>query len=206
MSLEYEYGMMRLMQGVPGFPQLYGGSFDSIPQHYVMELLGVDLKSYLGAQPGHVVERTKLVGLAHQMVDRLEAMHERGIVMYDIHLKNFLIHKEVVYVIDLAIAHKMNDRCPIRDFCTQPAFGIVSSSSYATDDVRRLMYLLAFLARGTLPWLWVADSLKPKVKAESKARDVCAGRAGWLLEAYEYVESLTPGSAVDYGRLKKLIG
>jgi tRNA A-37 threonylcarbamoyl transferase component Bud32 len=205
MSLEYEYRMMRLMQGTVGFPRLYGGSFDSSPQHYVMELLGMDMKGLMLSYPDHVVPRSDLVGLAHQMVDRLEAMHERGFVMYDIHLKNFLIHNEVVYVIDLAIAHPMSSSNPVRDICTQPFFGTVTNTAYASDDMLRLMYLLVAMAEGYLPWVGLGDGEKAAVKRNSRAYNVCLGRAAWLVGAFEYVESLTPGSRVDYDRLKRLL-
>lgn len=204
MSFAYEYEMMSRMQRFAGFPRLYGSCMKSSPKYYLMELLGKGMDTYMRSKAGGVIESSELKNIARQMVDRMEAIHSQGLVMYDVHLGNFLIHKDTVYVVDLALAHSMGHHSAVSSACTHVLFGVVSSTAYATDDLTRLVYMLVFIATGSVPWMGKDAVTGHIMKASYRASQICTGKAAWLLRGFRYIRSLKPGKPVDYTLLKQL--
>ena len=81
-----EYKLMKLMDGVKGFPRVYGYLLEGDKMYYFMDLVGESLFKIL-EQQGSFPEEWVL-DFALQLLDRLAALHERGYVMVDLNPGN----------------------------------------------------------------------------------------------------------------------
>lgn len=207
MSMIHEVNTLLRMQGTPGFPKVYTSSLSVQSQrYYVMEYLGQNLHQYAISHPGGVLPQSELARLARQMVDRLQALHSKGILMYDTHPGNFLVHQGTVYAADLALAGPMNGQPFINPQCRQPVFGTRKDTGYAKDDLVRLIYTLVSVATGQLPWmnqksLVITDFMKGGTTCSA----LCTHNAFFLLKSCRYIAKLKPGDYVNYSYLKSFM-
>ncbi len=207
MSIIHEVNTLLRMQGTPGFPKVYTSSLsDQSQRYFVMELLGQNLHQYAISHPGGVLSQSELARLAGQMVDRLQALHNRGILMYDTHPGNFLVHHGTVYAADLALAGPMNGQPFINPQCRQPVFGTRKDTGYARDDLVRLIYTLVFVATGQLPWMNQKSlAITDFMKGGTTCSGLCTHNALFFLKACRYIAKSKPGDYVNYSYLKSLI-
>lgn len=220
LSIEHEWRMMAAMNGTDGFPAVYTNNFSGKYKYYVMQLLGQSISSIRKQYSNKRIPVKRLVGFAHQMLDRIEALHARDALMLDIHLGNFLIVNEKVYVIDLGMAipfkyetgqHVRYTSSPISSECKNSYYASMHDSAGLSvsrrDDLERLLYVLVDLTLNYLPWKDVKGLARiQEIKKKSRPRDICVGQAVWLLGAMEYVFSLSFFDKPNYAYIHKLFG
>lgn len=206
LTIVHEYRMLRMMQGVPGFPRVYGSSFNNPRERmYLMELLGQDLEAVRASKPGGYIPQHELGSLGVQMVNNLERIHKKGYLAVDIHMKNFLLHNGRIFSVDLAWASPIGIPA-VPDNCRSPGFGPAQQTGYPRDDLVRLMYTLVYLATGTLPWIKAkkpeeADHLKTGMRSET----ICGRTGQWLVSAFRFVKGLQATRNVDYEKLRSFL-
>lgn len=218
LSIEHEWRMMAGMNRTDGFPLVFTHNFTGKYKYYVMQLLGKTLHSIRSKSAGKVLDTRTVIKYGSQMLRRIEALHARDILMYDIHLGNFLVSPEgKVYVIDLGMAipfrydnghHVLESDSPVSRDCKNSHYvsrnDAESRSVSRRDDLERLIYILVDLNIHQLPWGNVkgwTDSKKIKLKANPS--DICVGNAAWLKPALEYVFSLNFTERPNYAHIYK---
>ena len=207
LTIVHEYSVLRIMQGTPGFPVLYGSSFAGPSDRlYVMELLGPSLESIQKQRVGQVIPGSELGPLAAQIVTNLEAMHQKGYLMIDIHAENFLLHQGRIYNVDLAWAAPITGRPATPSHCRSPGFAPAVETGFPRDDLVRLMYTLVWLTTGTLPWVHATtpEEADP-YKIALSSLQICGMNGGWLVPAFRFVKSLGKTRHIDYNKLRSLL-
>ena len=219
LSIEHEWRMMAAMNGTDGFPTVYTSDFSGNFKYYVMQLLGQSLSSIRKTYSDKCIPVSRLRRFAHQMLNRIAALHARDALMLDIHLGNFLIVNEKVYVIDLGMAipfkyetgqHVRYTSSPISNQCKNDHYASMHDAAGLSvsrrDDLERLLYVLVDLTTNRLPWSNVKSSERIQdIKKNSTPKSICVGRAKWLLSAMEYVFSLSFFEKPNYSYIHKLL-
>jgi len=218
-KIEHEFRMMHLMNGTEGFPRIYARDFSGRMKYYVMELLGPSLGSLRSKLPGKRIPRKQLAQIASQMVTRLEALHKKGFLMYDIHTGNFLIKKNTVYAIDLGMAYpyRYKDGDHVEDRFRPFIKSNMKNPHYVSrrdglgrpcsrrDDFERILFVLVKLAIGSLPWDPIKSRLEiSETKIKTPIADLCKGEASWLKPAFEHVYSLGFYDRPNYELLRSI--
>ena len=207
LGMAHEYRVLWEMQGVRGFPTIYGKSFnDPNRKYYIMEMLTQNIGAYAGSRPGGVIPSNELRSIGVQIVNSLEALHMRGYLMYDIHPGNVMVHEGVVYMVDLAWANPITGKPLLPSKCRHMIYGTVKDTGHPKDDLIKVTYLLVHLANGYLAWqsapsLWHADAYKRSLSTGQ----VCSGQARWVAPAYRYARGLSTSRNVDYDYFRQLL-
>jgi serine/threonine protein kinase len=220
LAIEHEWTIMAAMNRTDGFPLVYTHNFSGKYKYYVMQLLGGNVSGIRKLYPDKRIPKKRFVPFAHQMLDRIETLHDRDVLMYDIHLGNFMVDKEKIFVIDLGMAipfryesgkHVRYSQSPISDDCKQAyycsrhdAAGKVVSRR---DDLERLIFIWIDLSTGRLPWSHLKDwNAIQLVKLEISAEKLCVG-VEWMIPIVEYVFGMSftdrPNYAYIHGLLNK---
>jgi len=188
--LTHEYRMMRIFNNTLGFPVVYDGFMVGALKYYSMQLLWTDLESFRIKSGGHF-ETPFVRAVGVQAVSRLRAMHDRGFLMNDLHLGNFLLARDgLVYISDLSWSTRfMIDGIHISQMPWLPT----RDSRSRRDELIILLKLLAKLSRGS-------DFLN-----EISIKQICQAEAGWLEPAFRYTHSLDFYEEPDYNILTSLI-
>lgn len=218
LSIEHEWKMMAAMNGTDGFPSVYTNDFSGHYKYYIMQLLGQSLSDIRKSSPNRRIPVDTLRGFAHQMLDRIAALHARDALMLDIHLGNFLVVNKKVYVIDLGMAipfkyesgrHVRYTSSSISNNCKNNLYASMHDaegfSVSRRDDLERLLYVLVDLSIDYLPWMHAKGSrLIQDIKKNSSPERICVGYADWLLGAMKYVFSLSFFDKPNYAYIHEL--
>ena len=212
-TLVHEYYMMDMMSTTRGFPDVYAANFDGKYHYYVMELLGKTVGQIRKESDGGIIPSPRLASMALQMLDRLEALHEGGYLMYDIHEHNFMFDKKdkILYAIDLGLAFPYRDsqgyHIPYgyshlpQGVMSQKFSSAGDSEGHAVsrkDELERFLHLVVFLGTGKLPWLKLKSFDRRISKWHTSAKDVCTEKLAWLAPALRYVRKLNFEEDPDY--------
>ncbi|CAE8609848.1 unnamed protein product [Polarella glacialis] len=193
----------------------------------VMDLLGPSL-DLLFKQGGRFSLKT-VVMLAEQIIDRLEFVHERGILYRDIKPHNFLMglgeHCSRVYIVDFGLAKNYRDEAGAHIPPSQKKrSGITGTVRYSSlnahngidasrrDDLEATGYMLLHFLRGDLPWLGLkAKSKKTKhkligsKKTETSDAELCEGFPDEFVEFFRHCRAVEFAEKPDYAYLKGLM-
>ena len=174
--MQVEAAVLRAMHGQPGFPafnELRTGvaGFDAI----VMERLGPSLHDVWDSETASTAfDGTTVLRYGRGTLQCLRRLHEAGYVHNDVKPNNVLLGLEggeneaAVHLIDFGLATGAENTVGLGERGT-PLFASVAAHeglpTRGVHDVEALVYMLAYLASGTLPW-----ERKPPRRAESLKR------------------------------------
>lgn len=176
--IDIELAAHQIMNNTEGIPHL----FDHFVERYrdwekheeveryvlVIELLGPDLqKLYYNANKEFTWKTIFMMG--HEMIVRLRAVHEKGLVHRDLKPENFLIgldgeKRSMVYLTDFGLAKRWQDEQTQQHFPLQRTKGLVGTVRYVSvnvheglsmsrrDDLESVAYILMYFIAGSLPW------------------------------------------------------
>jgi len=224
-SVLKEASILSFLHDLKGVPQLFWSGTQNKIDVMVISLLGKDLISYLKIFKKFSLKT--VVMLADQLLNILEAIHNKGVVHQDLKPGNFLMgigdKHDQCFIVDFGLSkyyrYSNGTHIPYRDNKT-----FLGTSRYASiaahngmevsrkDDLESLIYVLVFLYKGTLPWqyLKVSESEKKikvgEMKRNMSSEEICKDMPEEFVKFLNYVKNLSFKQKPDYSFLKGLIG
>lgn len=192
----------------------------------VMDLLGPSLDAYFKHCKQFSLKT--ILALAIQIIDRLEYVHNCGLLYRDIKPHNFLMglreDSARVYIVDFGLAKRYVDKTGRHVSCSsRRRTGITGTVRYSSinvhegvepsrrDDLEATGYMLMHFLRGDLPWLGLkARSKKSKHKAISSVKqdtsdeELCRGYPEEFCVFLQYCRSLQFSEKPNYEFLRNL--
>ncbi|TFK68559.1 kinase-like protein, partial [Pluteus cervinus] len=164
--LLHEACVLSICAGHPAFPTVHAWGKSQYFEYLVMDFLGESL--------GELVRRQKRINLRSslllvpQMLDALQHLHSHNLIHRDTKPDNFLLgvgeNAGRVHLIDFGLAQYIRDPLtnlhrPLKE--KQGCIGTMWYASYNAhmelslsrrDDLQSLVYSIAYMLRGSLPW------------------------------------------------------
>ena len=221
--LKNEAKIYKLLEECPGIPKLRSFGKEGVFNYMVMDLLGKSLEDCRSECGGSLSLKTVL-GVGIQMLRRIEAVHDNGIIHRDIKPDNFLIKSDnnMVNLIDFGLARRYIDRSGshIRQDTGRKLTGTARYASINVhlgltpsrrDDLESIGYVLIYLLKGKLPWQSVKCSDKEKrytmigqVKASASPWDHFPDVPGEFILYLTYCSKLEHDEDPDYEYLRNI--
>ncbi|TPX63650.1 hypothetical protein SpCBS45565_g06460 [Spizellomyces sp. 'palustris'] len=173
-QLEHEYQMYQALHGLDGFPKVYYGGQEGQYNVIVMERLGPSLKDLLQLSPTQRLPLQTVIYCVPQILERLEALHSRGIVFRDVKAGQLCVGRygddisisPQLFMVDLGLAKYYIDESGrhIRNKKPDWKKSKTGTARYASinvhkgrehtrrDDIESLGYIIVELVKGRLPW------------------------------------------------------
>ena len=213
-----------------GIPRLI--SFGKTGLFYILveELLGLSIQSIWNNKKNNnknfLLKDVCLIGI--QCLDRLEYIHSKDVIHRDIKPMNITIGRKdpnVLYLIDFGFAHKFRSTRTGKHIQYKNIKKVLGSIRYLSingnkgyeqsrrDDLESLGYMLIFLAKNTLPWMYIENLDIEKIKKYKSvfaykkritSENLCAGLPQEFCEFFNYVKKLEFEQDPDYKFMKKL--
>jgi len=222
--LQYEYNIYKELQNQIGFPKIH--DFTETKKNFIciMEFLGPSLEDLFEFCNRRFSLKTTLM-IAIQILNRMESIHNAGIIHRDIKPDNFLIgigkNKSRIYMIDMGLSKRYIINSQHIEYTTGKSFtGSFRYSSIRNhkgieqsrrDDLESIGYMLIFFLKGKLPWQGLDGSTKSKrsnhifnVKSSSSLTDLCEGVPKEFLLYMKYCRILRFKQKPDYDLLRNL--
>lgn len=223
-SLANEMKAIQACKETPGVPRIYHSGKVGETPYIVMELLGSDLLSLLCQQGKFPIPL--VVQIAIQTLQTLEGIHAAGYLHLDIKPDNILLKRKKdsirCYMIDFGLSKKYmlggkhyvwSDRSEFRGNLVFASRHILRHYSPSRrDDLESLIYTLAFIANGSLPWtLGEQGILKgPRdqlahAKGNINPRTICGVLPPEFAEILSNVRALPFAETPNYAHYAKLL-
>lgn len=169
-QFETEANILRRLakRNEPGFPKVHDHVYIDNCRALIMQKVGEPLCDDFRNQ-GDAYTMPMVVKIGTALLSRLYQLHKIGYIHRDIRPDNVLFgpvsDRRKVYLVDFGISQRYldrNDKNHISPGTDPEPVGDVYFAALAfhqgrihsrKDDMESLMYLIAFLFRGTLPWL-----------------------------------------------------
>ncbi|KAG0699226.1 kinase-like domain-containing protein [Suillus ampliporus] len=224
--LPYEALVYSLLRGYPGIPSCKWSGMQGGAHFMVLDEVGANLEGLRRVCRGKFSLKTVAM-LAVQMLDRIEFVHSRGVVMRDIKPQNFAMglgeNFNTVYLFDLGLAKLYLDPSTgihIRFREGRAAVGTPRYASYnehfgreqgRRDDLEALGNVLLYLLHGCLPWQGIySPSVEAKLlrigemKAGSPFRDLLARSPAEFTTYFDHCRGLKFEDKPNYVLLRQL--
>ncbi|KAG2071481.1 kinase-like protein [Suillus decipiens] len=226
--LPYEAVVYDLLRGHPGIPTCKWSGINRGSHVLILDQVGANLQQLRRFCRGELSLKT-VVMLAVEMLDRIEFVHSRGVILRDIKPENFAMgvgeNSRVVYLFDFGLAKLYVDpytgtHIPFRE--GRIGLGTPRYASYNVhfgreqgrrDDLEALGNVLLFLLHGRLPWQGVySPSLEAKLlrmgemKSGSAFRDLLARSPVEFTAYFDHCRGLKFDEKPNYALLRRLFG
>jgi serine/threonine protein kinase len=180
-AIDREAAVLTVMRGATGFPKLlhYGQPCERNPGGVlVMELLGPSLDDLCRqARPYTYLSGPTVLRVGKMALARLHRLHLAGFVHNDVKPANLLLgarstrQAATLHLIDFGLTTLATDMTLERheSLIGTPSFASLAGHHHRrpmrpVDDLESLMYTLAYLAAGSLPWQGLPDSQVASMK------------------------------------------
>lgn len=183
-KLEVKKKHKRLFHEVEMYDELKGGhGIPSVRWHgtegeynvMVMDMLGDSLENLRHAKGGFSLKTVLMIGL--QLLERIEYIHDHGILHRDIKPDNILIGTgaaaRVIHLVDFGLAKRYRSDDHAHIPFRKREDGMTGTVRYASinahlgehsrrDDMESIGFVLVYLMRGRLPWQGTKASTKKR--------------------------------------------
>ena len=223
--LESESYFLCYLKGY-GIPAVKSYGFSGHYNIMVMELLGKSLEDLFQDSKRRFSLKTVCL-LAHQMLDRMEFIHNKHIIHRDIKPDNFVMGLnnkcDIVYILDFGLAKKYRSSRTLQHIKFNINKKLTGTARYASinalrgceqsrrDDLEAIGYVLMYFLRGSLPWQGLKVDRKEdrykKIYEKKKAttpEELCSGFPPELAEYVRYTRNLEFEQNPDYNYLRGL--
>ncbi|KAG1717675.1 hypothetical protein EDB19DRAFT_1183752 [Suillus lakei] len=224
--LPYEALVYDMLRGYPGIPSCKWSGMKGGAHFLVLDRVGANLEQLRRVCRGELSLKTVVI-LAVEMLDRIEFVHSRGLVLRDIKPENFAMgaggKSDIVYLFDFGLAKLYVDpstgtHIPFRE--GRVGLGTPRYASYNVhfgreqgrrDDLEALGNVLLYLLHGRLPWQGIyAPSIEAKLlrigemKAGSLFRDLLARSPVEFTTYFDHCRGLKFEEKPNYVLLRQL--
>ncbi|KAG5186151.1 kinase-like domain-containing protein, partial [Tribonema minus] len=180
-QLRHEYKVYRELANCAGFGRVhYYGVYEAAHNVMVMDLLGPSLED-LFTKCGRRFSLKTVLQLADQLLERMEAMHNRHLIHRDVKPANFVMGpsagSQTVYSIDFGLSTRYRHPRTLQHIPFREGRSLTGTPRYASinnhlgleqsrrDDLESVGYVLIYFLKGSLPWQGLkARSAKRKYK------------------------------------------
>lgn len=199
------------LAAIEGIPEAKWFGVEDDKNILVMNLLDVSLTKVKKTVSQLDLITVSRIGI--QMIQRLQLIHEKGLIHRDIKPDNWLFGKDLLYLIDFGFCkrYKLEDGNHISLKQTSNIIGTLNYISLNVhqrlepsrrDDLESVVYVLIYLLDG-LPWDSISDhsimiQLKTNVVSNSFVNDS-------LKEMLTYIRELTFDECPDYELLVRIL-
>lgn len=224
--LEYEVDIYRNLQTENGFPKIY--DFKKTKKHNIaiMEYLGPTLEELFEfCNHKFSLKTTLMIGI--QILNRIEKIHNLGIIHRDIKPDNFLIGvgkmKSRIYLIDLGLSKPYINKLTNEHIEYKNNASFTGSFRFSSvrnhrgieqsrrDDLESIGYMLIYFLKGKLPWQGLTASTKAKrskqiyqIKKDTSLDILCDGIPKEFLLYMKYCTHLKFNQTPNYEVLRNL--
>lgn len=225
-QLRDEYKSYQIMSGSTGIPIVYYFGVESVYNVLVLDLLGPSLEDLFEISSRTFSIKTVCM-LAIQMIQRIQATHERNLIYRDIKPDNFLVGRHsnatTVYLIDFGMAKYYRDPQTKQHIPYREKKSLSGTARYMSinthlgreqsrrDDLESLGHVFFYFLRGSLPWqgLKAATNKQKYEKIGEKKQQVsiaelCQGYPEEFGKYLSYSRGLKFEETPDYDYLIKL--
>lgn len=223
--LKTEAKIYKLLENTKGVPRLRSYGCEGNFNYMVMDLLGRSLEEVRVACGGKIGLKSVLA-IGIQLLKRIEAIHEEGIIHRDIKPDNFLLKPQsnMIYIIDFGLARRYKTKKEQHISLTDGR-KLTGTARYASanvhmgltpsrrDDLESIIYVLLYLLNGKLPWQAIKCSDKEKryVAIGEQKINVApwthfCNSPGEFILFLKYCRGLDFNEDPDYNYLRNLLG
>lgn len=224
-TLTHEAAILMKLSGISGIPNL---RYYGVPDHnryMVIDLLGKSLQTISSEYKKSVpVEIVRIY--AKQMVQIIQAVHEKGFVHRDIKPPNFMTglyrsenetenNTDKIFLIDFGMSRTYIDDKTRAHRCNKiRTSGIIGMPRYVSinvhdgnepsrrDDLISIMYVVIYLVKGRLPWKAAASPESvAQIKKTILPEDLFFEMPPTYLEIFKYLCTMSYDEAPDYSHI-----
>jgi serine/threonine protein kinase len=224
-TLTHEAAVLMKLSGIPGIPNL---RFYGVPDHnryMVIDLLGKSLQTISSDYNKSVpIEIVRIY--AKQMVQIIQAVHERGFIHRDIKPPNFMTGitssnenekkenttSDKIFLIDFGMSRTYIDDKTKSHRCNRiRTSGIIGTPRYVStnvhdgnepsrrDDLISIMYVLVYLVKGRLPWKAAASPESvAQMKKTISPEELFSNMPPEYLDVFKYLSTISYDETPKY--------
>lgn len=222
--LKNEARIYKLLNNIKGIPNMRNFGIDGKYQYLILDLLDKNLEQYKVENKDNF-DMKKVINYGLQMFERIEAIHDVGIIHRDIKPENFVAglnnNKNLLYLIDFGLSKlykKNNEHIPYSDnkeMIGTAKFVSINIHKGITptrrDDLESIIYVLIYLCNGSLPWLNIqSDNIKDKYKLIQESKETVQfwnipNIPGEFILIMNYIRSLDFFDKPDYKYIRSIL-
>ena len=224
-TLTHEAAVLIKLSGIPGIPNL---RYYGVPDHnryMAIDLLGKSLQTVSSDHKKSVpIEIVRMY--AKQMVEIIQAVHERGFIHRDIKPPNFMTgpgpssnetenKTDKIFLIDFGMSRTYIDDKTKSHRCNKiRTTGIIGTPRYVSinvhdgnepsrrDDLISIMYVLVYLVKGRLPWKAAASPESvAQIKKTILPEELFLDMPPSYLDIFKYLSSMSYEEAPKYSHI-----
>lgn len=230
-ALDHEHEMYREIwdfwgPSLVGIPRVHFFGPHENNKALVLTALGASLEDRRTASGGRFDLHTVLM-IGHQVIDRLESIHDAGVAHCDLKPENLLMgcdaDERVIYLVDFGLSEIIYDKQTgnhvLKDTglpCLVGTLQFAALSSHEgetlsrRDDMQSLLYLLSFLYKGYLPWSGIGmreerEVYRRKKSAFRNPEALCSGMGPQVKEIGMRIDKLGFSQRPEYDAYRVLL-